>query len=174
MNGKRLIEKIKLRNILSFGDTGEEIELQPLNIIIGQNGSGKSNFIQIIKLLKDSANGYLANTIRNNGGIDEYLWKGSLGFPLAEISLTMIFEKIRRDAICYSLKFTKSGQYFELTEEEIVPVLKKDDGDFYYRNKNGNVEIVRWGKLKEEWEDKINRELQTVDISGFKSFLSTV
>ena len=26
MDGKRLIEKIKLRNILSFGDKGEEID----------------------------------------------------------------------------------------------------------------------------------------------------
>lgn len=33
MDGKRLIEKIKLRNIISFGDLGEEITLEPLNII---------------------------------------------------------------------------------------------------------------------------------------------
>jgi hypothetical protein len=33
MDGKRLIEKIRLRNILSFGDKGEEITLEPLNII---------------------------------------------------------------------------------------------------------------------------------------------
>jgi predicted ATPase len=174
MEGKRLIEKIRLRNILSFGDKGEEIELRPLNVIIGQNASGKSNFIQIIKLLKDAANGYLVSSIRNNGGIDEYLWKGSLGFPLAEISLSISFEKIRQDSICYTLKFTKSGQYFELIEEEIVPVLKKDDKDFYYRNKNGNVEIVRWGKLKEEWEEEINRELQTVDKKDLNAEMSVL
>ena len=52
MDGKRLIEKIKLRNILSFGDKGEEIELQPLNIIIGQNASGKSNLVDVLKLLR--------------------------------------------------------------------------------------------------------------------------
>ena len=55
MDGKRLIEKIKLRNILSFGDKGEEIELQPLNIIIGQNASGKSNLVDVIKLLRFTA-----------------------------------------------------------------------------------------------------------------------
>jgi predicted ATPase len=174
MDGKRLIEKIRLRNILSFGDQGEEIELLPLNVIIGQNASGKSNFIQIIKLLKDAANGNLANSIRNNGGVDEFLWKGSLGFPLAEVSLSVSFEKIRQDAISYTLKFTKSGQFFELTEEEIVPVLKKDDGDFYYRNKNGIVEIVRWGKIIEEWEDKINRELQTVDRKDINAEMSVL
>ena len=163
MDGKRLIEKIRLRNILSFGDKGEEIELQPLNIIIGQNASGKSNFIQIIKLLRDAANGYLANSIRNTGGIDEYLWKGSLGFPLAEISLFISFNKIRENPICYSLKFTKSGQYFEIIEEEIALTEQKDEKDFYYRNKNGHIEIVRWGKIKNEWEEEISREVQVID-----------
>jgi len=52
MDGKRLIEKIRLRNILSFGDLGEEIELQPLNVVIGQNASGKSNLVDVIKLLR--------------------------------------------------------------------------------------------------------------------------
>jgi AAA15 family ATPase/GTPase len=41
MDGKRLIEKIRPQNILSFGDKGEEITLEPLNIIIGQNASGQ-------------------------------------------------------------------------------------------------------------------------------------
>jgi predicted ATPase len=77
MEGKRLIEKIKLRNILSFGDKGEEIELQPLNIIIGQNASGKSNLVDVIKLLRSLPRDKgLANFISKNGGISEWLWKG--------------------------------------------------------------------------------------------------
>jgi hypothetical protein len=35
MEGKRFIHKIKLQNFLSYGSTGEEIELQPLNVLIG-------------------------------------------------------------------------------------------------------------------------------------------
>lgn len=77
MDGKRLIEKIRLRNILSFGDKGEEIELQSLNIIIGQNASGKSNFIDVIKLLHSLPNdrGFI-NFISRNGGISGWIWKG--------------------------------------------------------------------------------------------------
>jgi predicted ATPase len=77
MEGKRLIEKIRLRNILSFGDKGEEIELQPLNVLIGQNASGKSNFIDIFKLLRSlTQDKGLAKFVSSNGGISEWLWKG--------------------------------------------------------------------------------------------------
>ena len=88
MEGKRLIEKIKLRNILSFGDKGEEIELQPLNIIIGQNASGKSNLIDVIKLLRSlpQVKG-LATFISKNGGISEWIWKGRRTTPFTHIEL---------------------------------------------------------------------------------------
>lgn len=79
MDGKRLIEKIRLRNILSFGDKGEEIELLPLNVIIGQNASGKSNLIDIIEMLnwipKEKG---IVNYISQNGGIKEWIWKGRI------------------------------------------------------------------------------------------------
>lgn len=78
MDGKRLIEKIKLRNILSFGDLGEEIELQPLNVIIGQNASGKSNLVDVIKLLHSLPQDKgLINFISKSGGISEWIWKGT-------------------------------------------------------------------------------------------------
>ena len=79
MDGKRLIEKIKLRNILSFGDKGEEIELQPLNIIIGQNASGKSNLVDVLKLLRSIPQDKgLVNFVSSNGGINEWMWKGEI------------------------------------------------------------------------------------------------
>jgi len=85
MEGKRLIEKIRLRNILSFGDKGEEITLEPLNIIIGQNASGKSNLIDVIKLLKSSTQekGF-ANEIAQGGGVNEWIWKGDGHKEIAE------------------------------------------------------------------------------------------
>ncbi len=77
MEGKRLIEKINLRNILSFGDKGEEIELQPLNIIIGQNASGKSNLVDAIRLLRSLPQDKgLANFFSKNGGKNEWFWRG--------------------------------------------------------------------------------------------------
>ena len=88
MEGKRLIEKIRLRNILSFGDKGEEIELQPLNIIIGQNASGKSNLVDVIKLLRSLPQEKgLVSFISKSGGIYEWIWKGKNSDEIAEIDV---------------------------------------------------------------------------------------
>ena len=45
-----LLERIELTNLLSFGPQAKELELGPLNVLIGPNGCGKSNFIDAIGL----------------------------------------------------------------------------------------------------------------------------
>ena len=76
MDGFRLLEKLRLTNILSYGPNSESIELQPLNVLIGPNGSGKSNLIEAISLLK-AAPTDLAVPIREGGGVSEWIWKGA-------------------------------------------------------------------------------------------------
>lgn len=44
--------EIRLPNILSFGNLSEEITLEPLDIVVGQNASGKSNLVDAMKLLQ--------------------------------------------------------------------------------------------------------------------------
>jgi predicted ATPase len=118
MEGKRLIEKIKLRNILSFGDKGEEITLEPLNIIIGQNASGKSNLIDVLKLLNSlidkSGIGYF---IGRNGGISEWLWKGKKKSENAEIKVIVTNGMQFNNE--YFLSFSEVGQRTYINEEKI-------------------------------------------------------
>jgi len=114
MDGKRLIEKIRLRNILSFGDKGEEITLEPLNIIIGQNASGKSNLVDVIKLLRSlKQDKGLATFISKTGGIGEWIWKGK-NKALAEVEI--IIDNYA-DILGYELKFTESYQKLDIKEE---------------------------------------------------------
>jgi len=116
MEGKRLIEKIKLRNILSFGDKGEEITLEPLNIIIGQNASGKSNLIDVIKLLRSLTEiKGLSNFISKNGGISEWIWKGKAIYT-SEIEVTLRNYSV---ALTYGLKFLEILQRLSVREEII-------------------------------------------------------
>lgn len=46
-----MLKKLVLKNLLSFGPEGVELELGPLNVLIGPNASGKSNLIDAIRLL---------------------------------------------------------------------------------------------------------------------------
>lgn len=86
----RFIRTIRLRNILSFGPDSEEIELLPLNVLIGPNASGKSNLISAISFLK-AAPIDVFGPIRHRGagGLESWLWKGAEvpSNPRAEVTV---------------------------------------------------------------------------------------
>lgn len=134
MEGKRFIHKIKLQNFLSYGSEGEEIELQPLNVLIGPNGSGKSNLIEAIGILKAIPTD-LSAPFRQGGGINEFLWKGNKDTPIAEIKITVDYpQKLQSLLLDYTLSFTTSNQRFDLVDEFVEPETRKGGFQFYYLN----------------------------------------
>jgi len=82
------IQRLKLKNFLSFDSTGVDVELRPLNILIGTNGSGKSNFLYAIKMLKSLPTG-LWEFLREGGGLSEWQYKGGENAPIVEIDATL-------------------------------------------------------------------------------------
>ena len=70
-----LIERLQVRGLLSFGPKGIDLELEPLNVLIGANGSGKSNLLAVLGLLRATA-GDLGAYLDETGGYQEWLWSG--------------------------------------------------------------------------------------------------
>ena len=64
------LKSLELTNLLSFRET--KVELRDLNVIIGANGVGKSNLIEVIGLLRSLPESLNAP----GGGISEWLWQG--------------------------------------------------------------------------------------------------
>ena len=110
------LRTLRLKNLLSFGETGEIIELQPLNVLIGPNASGKSNLIEAIGLLQATP-ADLASPILRGDGIEEWLWKRGRN-PTAEIEATVDY-RAGPVALRYFLSFTSVGQRLELVDESI-------------------------------------------------------
>ena len=54
-----VIERLELKDILSFGPDSPPVELGPLNVMIGPNASGKSNLIRVLHLLSGVPKGKL-------------------------------------------------------------------------------------------------------------------
>lgn len=143
MNGTKLIERIRLKNILSFGSEGQDIALEPLNVLIGPNGSGKSNLIEVIDLLH-SAPMDLTIPIRSGGGIGEWLWKGNKVVSPAEVEIVM---RVQEDLpLRYRLQFSSPsyypyGQYFQI-DDEVIELDQNASGQpydvFFYRYRQGN------------------------------------
>jgi predicted ATPase len=70
------LKSIRPVNLLSFGPDTEEIELRPLNVLIGANGSGKSNFLEIFGLLSKLPDKEPWSGVVETGGAPEWIWKG--------------------------------------------------------------------------------------------------
>ena len=64
------IEKITLLNFKSFDKT--EVKLNPFNVLVGPNASGKTQFLSALEFLRDVAKEGLDNAISMQGGM-EYL-----------------------------------------------------------------------------------------------------
>ena len=54
----------------------QKVELSPINILIGANGSGKSNFISFFDFLHELYNQNINDYIGLNGGANKILHKG--------------------------------------------------------------------------------------------------
>ena len=66
------LKTVTLRGYKSIANL-EAFELRNLNVLIGANGAGKSNFIGIFKLLAALADGNLQTFVQKQGGPDALL-----------------------------------------------------------------------------------------------------
>lgn len=159
MEGRRFIKTIRLDNILSYGPDSGEFSLEPLNVLIGPNASGKSNLIEIIALLASTPRDF-QHRILLGGGAHEWIWKGSeqLGISTIEVTTESIWEPIR-----YRLSFTETAQRFVLVDEVIEQATPPIDSNLpyqYYRYQAGNPTI----NLLSKPDDKSGPEYYMSDI----------
>lgn len=63
------ITRVKLRNYRSIESC--DVELGPLTFLLGPNGTGKSNFLDALRLVSDALNNTLDHALRERGGIGE-------------------------------------------------------------------------------------------------------
>jgi predicted ATPase len=116
MQGKKLLHSIRLTNLLSYGSAGVTLELEPLNVLIGSNASGKSNLIEAISLLA-AAPRDLLKPLRQGGGTAEWIWKGSEQAEAASVEASVSF---RNRTIDYGLLFTVVKSRFQLVDEFVT------------------------------------------------------
>ena len=173
MEGRRFIKSIRLDNILSYGPGNDEFTLEPLNVLIGPNASGKSNLIEIMALLA-AAPVDLQHRILLGGGAREWIWKGSEQLEISTIEVTVetIWEPIR-----YRLSFTEFGLRFALLEEAIEQATPPRNSSLpyqYYRYHAGEpirISLRHKSDNKAGWERSMS-DIQKEELNLESSILS--
>jgi predicted ATPase len=75
MPGNKLVY-ITIKGFKSIASI-EQLELGPINVVIGANGSGKSNFIEVFRLAQALGEGRLRQYVDAAGGAEKVLHFGS-------------------------------------------------------------------------------------------------
>ncbi len=170
-----ILKKLSVSNFKSFKHS--EIELEKFNVLIGANASGKSNFVQLFKFIRDVKNFGLDNAISMQGGIDYFLnnrlgqsekfsieieMEGIQVFPPMLISISsekQVGFVIRGLVYTLEVKFGRSMNQSEILKEEI-----------YFYTQFQNMINDRNGLNREAFDNlgagsiKIFREKNNIDL----------
>ena len=80
MNAPESLDYITIKGFKSIASI-ELLELRPVNVLIGANGSGKSNFIDVFSFLNRVRDGRLREYVATRGGAERLLHFGSKVTP---------------------------------------------------------------------------------------------
>jgi len=116
------MDYIKIKGYKSIKEV--DLKLQPINILIGANGSGKSNFISFFEFLNYLYNKKLKEYVSLRGGEDKFLFEGS------ETTEEISFETSFNDGVNgYSAEIELSSSGFVFKSEHLI----------YKNNKGHNI-----------------------------------
>lgn len=137
-----LIKSLQLANLLSYGPDHPPIELRPLNVLVGANGSGKSNFLEAISLLQ-AAPDQITRPVREGGGIHDWLHQtaGQTGARPDAWVEAVIANGHDAEYFRYRVTFNEMGGRFQI-QDEFLEYEKTQPGKaqpyFFYRWNGGH------------------------------------
>ena len=109
------LRSLTLHNVLSFGAEAK-VELGPLNVLIGPNGCGKSNLLDVVALLKAAATTDLSDEFRGGGA--DWPWKGGAA-NLPKMRVASEWRGARSGELCrheMAVQVEKTGAYSIVSE----------------------------------------------------------
>lgn len=99
------IKQLDIKGVRSLKD----VSWQPgdLNVVIGQNGAGKSNLLRVFELIAASAQGRLSKHIQAAGGMGAIVWDG----VASSILIRLVFEQLKHEYEIGLSRIGKSSSY---------------------------------------------------------------
>ena len=139
-----MLHEIELKNVLSYGPQGQKLALGPLNVLIGPNGGGKSNLLDVFGFLK-AVPSDVATLIGETGGIGDWLWNGNAD-GAAEVGVALSLPAVNGEqdrSYRYRIRFGRRHQHFSLHGESLaLDQPTPEEGDFLVRSVEGETTLL--------------------------------
>ena len=158
------LRQVKIRNFKSIETC--RIELGPLTLLVGRNGSGKSNFLDALRFVTDSLQTTLDHAIRERTGIDA-VRRRSTGHP-RNFAIEVELRLPNLDLATYGFEIAarKEGG-FVVKREQLRVVDKKYQTVASYRREDSDIVKSSIDNGPPVQGDR----LYLVNVSGFPRFL---
>lgn len=156
-----MLKSIRLVNFYSFRDTTIELN-RGANVLVGINGSGKSNFLKVFELLKEALDGRgLRRYILEIGGVNEMLYQGERENDEIIVYLNYEYGNLEDNTlerVNYEIKIVPTQTEYYLKEKAVFEadydsfiIFEREDKVI---NKAANINALKFKRLK------INNELE--------------
>ncbi|MBI4880532.1 MAG: AAA family ATPase [Planctomycetes bacterium] len=118
MNGDRGFRRLRLQNWKNFARV--EVELQSRVFLVGPNASGKSNFLDLFRFLRDiaSSGGGFQEAVRRRGGVSAIRCLAARRYP--EVELEVEVRQPDGTQWTYELSFHQDNQRRPLVRRERI------------------------------------------------------
>ncbi|HLI47627.1 MAG TPA: AAA family ATPase [Chthonomonas sp.] len=159
----RLLEKIVVQGYKSIRN--QELSLEPVNVLIGANGSGKSNFIGLFRMLNRLVSGDFQIYVRQAGGPDRLLYYGRK--TTNAISLGLWFrdtERQTRNGYMCELFPTEDQELVFAQEEILFAEYEKPMSSRYSSGVHEESRLPEWAK-----EDRVGEYIYK-DLQSFRVY----
>jgi predicted ATPase len=91
------------------------LEIGPLTVVTGANGSGKSSLYRALRLLADVAQGRIIQSLALEGGLQSVLWAGPEAFSRAKKAGTQPVQgTVRKNSVSLKLGFSSDDYGFAI------------------------------------------------------------
>ena len=157
-----MFQHLTLQNLLSFGPEGVGVELRPLNVLIGTNGAGKSNFIDAISLLEAApqAPQSIGRPLFQGGGVAQWMWKGAGAGGACRLDAVLSGPSAHAKSLRYRVEFGSLNGRFnlidEVVENENPDLPHQSDVRFFYRFQNGRPVLNVRSSGQQDWSATAN------------------
>ncbi len=184
-----MIKEITITHFYSFEQ--ENIKINPdINILVGINGSGKSNFFKMIRILKEGVAGIglKKHLIDHLGGFDNFFFKGLKSVENRSVIITFCIDASKIPSNGHGFRFMSNLLYQITIKEvgsfsnyEIQEKITNEEGFIYLDFSNGvgylTQKIESSGKTKAKtklvrYTDYDPQELVLRDVSDSNRYLA--